>query len=95
VKTQPVRAFIGVSLFLSAGMAGAQTAPDSQSKSKDDLAEIVVTGTLIRGEAPAGANMIEMTQAAVQATGATTTDQLLENIPQLGSFNSLQAPNHD
>jgi iron complex outermembrane recepter protein len=74
-------------------MAGAQTAPDSQqSKAKDDLAEIVVTGTLIRGEAPAGANMIEMTQEAVQATGATTASQLLENIPQMGSFNSLQTP---
>ena len=52
--------------------------------------EIVVTGTLIRGIAPVGANVIGVTAQQVQATGASTTNQVLATIPQVGNyFNTL------
>jgi iron complex outermembrane receptor protein len=69
-------------------------APAAAGKSETETAleEVVVTGTLIRGTPPTGANVIGLTSADVQQTGATTTAQLLQSIPQLGSFNKLQAP---
>ena len=54
--------------------------------------EIVVTGTLIRGIAPAGANVLATTDEDIEAIGANTVNQLFENIPQLGAFNSVQQP---
>jgi iron complex outermembrane recepter protein len=65
---------------------------DSEGTSKEDASQIVVTGTLVRGIAPPGANVIGVSQADVQATGATTTAQLLQTIPQLGNFNALLSP---
>lgn len=69
-------------------------AQDIPPQSADQIAEsdkeIVVTGTLLRGVAPAGTNVVSVTQQAVQSSGATTTAQLLQTIPQLGSFNDLQ-----
>lgn len=64
--------------------AHAQDADEESSK------EIVVTGTLVRGVAPAGTNIVAVSKEAVQSTGATTVSQLLQTIPQLGSFNDLQ-----
>ena len=85
-----------LALALAQGSFGADIGPDTTntSNSKDDaeLQEVVVTGTLIRGVAPVGTNVIGVTDQDIQATGATTTAQLLQEIPQLGSFNSLQAP---
>ncbi len=81
-----------VSLSLS-GAALAQTdaaAQDAPPASQSD--EIVVTGTLLRGVAPTGTNVISVGQEQVKETGATTTAQLLQSIPQLGSFGSLQFP---
>jgi iron complex outermembrane recepter protein len=72
---------------------GADTEPaDETSNKADALSEIIVTGTLIRGVAPVGTNVIDLSDKDIEATGATTTAQLLQEIPQLGSFNSLQFP---
>ncbi|MCE7796501.1 TonB-dependent receptor [Sphingobium sufflavum] len=81
-------------MLLVAGTAFAQAQPESDKDKIDgaSIPDIVVTGTLIRGIAPAGTNVIGVTQEAVQATGATTTAQLLQSIPQLGQFNTLQQP---
>jgi iron complex outermembrane receptor protein len=82
---------------LTAAAAFAQT-PGAQPSVENDpsaiaLEEIIVTGTLIRGtDAPVGANVIALGEGDVIATGATTTAQLLQTIPQLGSFNDLQFP---
>lgn len=89
---------VAASAFCLAIPAFAQAdSPPPQDDSKDQLTdrqiqEIVVTGTLIRGVAPAGTNVIDVSQEAVQSTGVTTTAQLLQTIPQLGQFNSLQQP---
>ena len=57
------------------------------------LGEIVVTGTLLRNVAPAGAQAVTLTQEAIKATGATSTDQILASIPQISSFGNLQTAN--
>jgi iron complex outermembrane recepter protein len=67
--------------------------PKKADAAADDEKEIVVTGTLIRGIAPPGTNTVTINKEAITATGASTTAQLLQTIPQLGSFNNLQAPN--
>lgn len=51
--------------------------------------EIIVTGTLIRGVAPTGTNVIGVTRDDVVATGAASSNDLLATIPQTGMFNSL------
>jgi iron complex outermembrane recepter protein len=64
----------------------------SGSKGGDDsggLAEVVVTGTLIRGEAPIGSPVSVLDAAAIQATGATNTADLLATVPALTTFNTL------
>ena len=101
MRVQAFGALVGLSLLVVTCTASAQTVADtndadqssrSKGAGKQDLEEIVVTGTLIRGVAPGGANLIELTHADVEVTGATSTAQLLDNIPQLGSFNGLQVP---
>lgn len=68
------------------------SAGESDSPEAEGASEIVVTGTLVRGIAPPGTNVIGLSTQAIEDTGATTTAQLLQTIPQLGSFNTLQSP---
>ena len=79
---------------ITAASAYAQAGAEKKPKIVDDstLSEVVVTGTLVRGVAPAGANVIGLTKDAIQETGATSTAQLLQTIPQFGAFNTLSAP---
>jgi iron complex outermembrane recepter protein len=83
-----IAAFAGISLLAIAAPAIAQNAPADEAA--DDASEIVVTGTLTRGVAPAGTNVVSVSKEAVLATGASTTAQLMQSIPQMGSFNDLQ-----
>lgn len=63
--------------------------PDTSASA---LEEIIVTGTFIRGAEPAGTHVVEVSSDDVQLTGATTTAQLLQSIPQFGAFNTLAFP---
>lgn len=76
---------VGVSAFALAQPALAQSAG---SRDKDD--DIVVTGTLVRGVAPAGTNVVGVTAEDIQASSATTVSELMTDVPQFGSFNDLQ-----
>ena len=78
---------LGVLAFLVSGQAFAQTTAASEA---DD--EIVVTGSSIRGIAPAGANIVGLSQEDVIATGANSTADLLTEIPQANSFNQMPQP---
>jgi iron complex outermembrane receptor protein len=53
---------------------------------------IIVTGTLVRGIAPVGNSVITMSRQQIEETGAATSAELLQSIPQLPSFNTLQFP---
>ena len=85
-----------VALALVMSTAGAQTTqgPEvnggaAKPSDKDDLTEIVVTGTSLHGVAPAGAETLELSQTDVIASGATSTQALLADIPQLSTFGSI------
>lgn len=79
---------IGLAVVAAAGMAVPAYAQDADSEETGK--EIVVTGTLIRGVAPAGASPIAVDAKKIQETGATTVAQVLQTIPQLASFGQLQ-----
>jgi iron complex outermembrane receptor protein len=78
----------GVVALLAAYPAIAQTAPAASA-----VQEIVVTGTLVRGIAPTGSDIVTVGQKTLQETGAQNVVQLLSTIPQLGQFNTVaQSP---
>jgi iron complex outermembrane receptor protein len=78
--------------LMIAGSAYAQEAQGTADSDKTDNSEIVVTGTLVRGIAPAGTNVVAVSAENIKETGAATVSQLLQTVPQFGSFNDLQAP---
>src|SRR6185295_4312399 len=70
-------------------VSSAQTANDEQGEG-DRLQEVVVTGSLIRGVAPTGSQLITVSRDAIEATGAATTQDLLASVPQVTTnFNAL------
>lgn len=88
-------AFISGFLFfaLAATHSAAQQEPANKQQTSEQpaLEEIVVTGTLLRGlSTPVGTQLIGMDAQQIQATGAMSTTQILQSIPQNSSFNSLQ-----
>lgn len=60
-----------------------------------EAGEIVVTGTLLRGIAPTGTNVVAVNRDAILNTGVSNSNDLLSRIPQAGSFNQLQTPTAD
>lgn len=80
-------ASVGLSALLVAGTAHGQDQANDDIKFEDD--EIVVTGTLIRGIAPAGSNVIGLGEEQVEASGGTTTNEVLASLPQVSNYFSL------
>ncbi len=78
-------ASIGVSLLALSTPALAQDAADGEKDS-----DIVVTGTLVRGIAPAGTSVVGVTKKDIESSSATTVTELLTDVPQFGAFNDLQ-----
>ena len=99
VKMPEIRrfAFNSASVFaLLAALASPVLAQDVvEGEASEDSAaapsdkEIIVTGTLIRGIAPVGTNVVAVTTADVVATGAASTNDLMSTIPQISNFNSF------
>jgi len=68
-----------------------ETAGKSPDPKLSALEEVVVTGTLLRGlDNPVGTDLIGMDAQQIQASGAMSTTQILQTIPQNNSFNTLQ-----
>src|SRR5579862_9569945 len=59
------------------------------SKSTTNSRDIVVTGTNIRGVAPTGSDVTTLSSDDIKATGQASTQQILAQIPQMGSFNGI------
>lgn len=57
--------------------------PPASAETPAPGADIVVTGSRIRGVAPVGSPLIEQTRTDLLATGATSTTQLVQNLPQV------------
>jgi iron complex outermembrane recepter protein len=86
-----MRRFSTLALVASASMlALAAPAHAQDAESGEGKEDIIVTGTLVRGIAPAGTSVVGVTAEQVGATGATTVTELLTDVPQFGSFNSVQ-----
>lgn len=90
---QPARA---KSLLASTAgiLALALTAPafaqDSGQASEPTDEDIVVTGTLIRGIAPVGTNVVAVDEQAIRASGAVSTNDVLARVPQItNNFNRV------
>ncbi len=76
----------GVSLMAITTPAFSQAAPASDSASATEEKDIVVTGTLIRGKAPVGSNLIVIGAAKLEETGAISSNALLASIPQVTNY---------
>jgi len=86
-----------LSLILAwSGAAAAQTRPQAattqaaqtatagdQDEDADEVDDIVVTGTSIRGIRPVGSATVPLTREDIQATGLTSTADVVRTLPQL------------
>ncbi|MCK5748484.1 MAG: hypothetical protein KAH44_19870, partial [Oricola sp.] len=78
-----------IAFATATGPAFAQTSDDEQ------VDEIIVTGSSIRGVPPTGSNLIGVTREDIALIGAASTPDLLATVPQLNSFNTAPAPGRD
>lgn len=71
-------------------VAAAQQVPPTGAGSPvlEELEEIVVTGSSIRGVPPTGSNLVSLSSDDIKAIGAATTPDLLASVPLLNSFNT-------
>ncbi len=56
--------------------------PVSAAAATEDLAEVVVTGTRVRGAEPVGATVIALDRDALADAGQVTVDRIIKEIPQ-------------
>lgn len=79
-------------IYLGGGAGGqADPAPSAPEAQPSTVKEVVVTatGTLIRGIAPVGTNVVQVSRNDIAATGATSTQDLMATIPQItNDFNA-------
>uniref|UniRef100_B0SZR3 TonB-dependent receptor n=1 Tax=Caulobacter sp. (strain K31) TaxID=366602 RepID=B0SZR3_CAUSK len=75
--------------------AGSSEAPRQRSDADraassvpEQVSEVVVTGSSIRGVPPTGSNLISVSREDIRTIGANTTPDLLASVPQLNSFNT-------
>lgn len=62
----------------------------TSSARRTEIEEIIVTGTLLRGAAPVGSNLITVGPEKIVSSGATTSNELLATIPQVSNlFNTV------
>lgn len=83
-------ALLGASTAALLPMAGlAQTSSASAEEvNESEIQDIIVTGTLLRGVAPAGSETVSLSRENITAVGANSTAQLLASVPQTASFNA-------
>ena len=73
------RLLCGTAMMLAASLWGTVAA----AQGIDELEEVVVTGTSIRGVAPIGSNLIAMDRESIEKTSAQTVQQILRSVPAL------------
>ena len=66
----------------------AQSAGNAEDDVAQSDAEIVVTGSSIRGIPPTGSGLISVSRDDAKLVGAASTPELLATVPQLNSFNT-------
>lgn len=74
------------------GIAQAQvvaTTVEQDPETEADRDVVTITGTLIRGVAPTGTNVVEVDSEDIVESGAASSNDLLASIPQVGNFGSV------
>lgn len=93
---------LSVSTAAFAQDTGVTTVAQDEAAAQADTSDIVVTGTLIRGQAPTGSQIVQVGQAEIKALGVVNASQLLGSItqdvnfnnrPQVGAFQAFQTVN--
>jgi len=84
----PALAFGGHAFAQSTDVSGSNQAETNSDDSKAKSDDIVVTGTLIRGQAPTGQEVKVIGSEQIARIGAANTSQLLSVLPQDAAFNS-------
>ena len=78
----------GTSLGALATVLAGQAQAQVQAPATEEVT-VTATGTSIKGIAPAGTNLITVDASTIKATGAITTDEILNQIPQIANtFNT-------
>ena len=72
----------------AAGDAAIPTQVTDAPTSDQPLADIIVTGSSIRGAPPVGSNLISVGQAEIQATPAQSVQQILKSVPAVVGLGS-------
>ena len=84
---------IGVSLvaLASLGLFSNVAAAQDTAGAEEDAAQIVVTGSRIRGIEAVGSNVIAIDMADIQAEPVISTNDLLRRVPQVVSLGANRA----
>ena len=79
------------SIVLSRGglAQNATESSDAAPAEPETLDQVIVTGTMIHGARPTGSELVTLDREAIVATGAQSTTNLMSNLPQIASFNTL------
>lgn len=80
-------ASVGALATVIANPSLAQPAPQPQT----EQVTVTATGTLIKGIAPVGSNLVTVDAADIKASGAITTNEVLQQIPQIANTFNTQA----
>jgi len=103
-SASPVPAPVQSTPLAQPGLPGADPTPQDGSPASGDSSatgdagtqDIIITGTLLRGIAPTGTNVIGISRDAITTTGAQSTNAILARIPQnTTTFNRLPTPSAD
>jgi len=71
--------------------AAAQSPEQAGVDAASQIEEIIVTGTLIRGIAPTGTNVVGVSREDIVSSGATTANEILAEVPQVTTnFNRVR-----
>jgi iron complex outermembrane receptor protein len=87
VKKLLCGASLGALATVIAGPSWAQ--PSQQPELATEQVTVTATGTMIKGINPVGANLVTMDSTDIKASGAVTTNEVLNQIPQIANtFNT-------
>jgi iron complex outermembrane receptor protein len=93
VSTLALLATTAMAQTAPAPAADPAAAPDAPAPRQPTDNEIVVTGTLIKGIAPVGTNVVGVSRADISSSGATTALDVMATVPEISNaFNALPTP---
>lgn len=87
------RALIGTGALLGAmPLLAADAGTQGNAQGDEELAEVVVTGSRVRGATPVGSAVITLDRESLESSGQVTIDRILKDIPQNFDWVSARTP---